>query len=159
MGLLVIIGHVGRVESPRIHLPMVLRQFIETHHGTTPSVFHNGTKKADSESISDATRYPADPGPRGRHRYIAMPSKGRRSNPTHRPRGSKHRPHIAMRRCIASSTNAIWPCGFEPDRGKHRQTAAHYHGRIAYPTLPASPNDRLTESGTSTLMTNGVKKA
>jgi membrane-associated HD superfamily phosphohydrolase len=78
MSQLVIAGHVkdGIEIAKEFGLPAVLRQFIETHHGTTlMEYFYHEAKKQQGEkqgSVSDSEfRYPG-PKPRSKEAAIVM---------------------------------------------------------------------------------------
>lgn len=172
MSLLVIIGHVkDGVEIAReFNLPTVLRQFIETHHGTTliEYFYNEARKKADKQNpISDTEfRYPG-PKPRSKEAAIVMicdaVEGAVRSNPEPSPTRIENIVHtIAMKRLQDGQFDECDLTMRDLNRIEEsiaKSLAAHYHGRIAYPTIPVSPNDRMTDSGTSNLMTNSVKKA
>ncbi len=172
MSLLVIIGHVkDGVEIAReFNLPGVLRPFIETHHGTTliEYFYNEARKKADKQNPISETefRYPG-PKPRSKEAAIVMicdaVEGAVRSNPEPSPTRIENIVHtIAMKRLQDGQFDECDLTMRDLNRIEEsisKSLAAHYHGRIAYPTIPASPNDRLTDSGTSNLMTNSVRKA
>jgi cyclic-di-AMP phosphodiesterase PgpH len=172
MSLLVIIGHVkdGIEIAREFGLPMVLRQFIETHHGTTliEYFYNEARKKADKQNpISDTEfRYPG-PKPRSKEAAIVMicdaVEGAVRSNPDPSSTRIENIVHtIAMRRLQDGQFDECDLTMRDLNRIEEsiaKSLAAHYHGRIAYPTLPATPNDRLSDSGTTAAMANGVKKA
>jgi putative nucleotidyltransferase with HDIG domain len=160
MSQLIIVGHVkdGIEMAKEYALPNVLRQFIETHHGTTLiEHFYHEAKKlktknskgktADSPSESEF-RYPG-PKPRTKEAAIVMLSDtiegAVRSLPEVTPTKVEAVVHnMSMRRlqdgqfdeCDLSLRELS-----QIEASISKILAAHYHGRIAYPTAPDGPNE------------------
>lgn len=158
MSHLIIIGHVkDGIEMAREYgLPGVLRQFIETHHGTTVvEHFYNEAKKLTTKKSKRKTpnepsesefRYPG-PKPRTKEAAIVMLADtvegAVRSLTEVTPTKIDVVVHnMAMRRlqdgqfdeCDLSlrELNQI-------ETSISKTLAAHYHGRIAYPKAPDDP--------------------
>jgi putative nucleotidyltransferase with HDIG domain len=160
MSQLIIVGHVkdGIEMAKEYALPSVLRQFIETHHGTTlVEHFYNEAKKlktknskgkaTDSPSESEF-RYPG-PKPRTKEAAIVMLSDtiegAVRSLPEVTPTKVEAVVHnMSMRRlqdgqfdeCDLSLRELS-----QIETSMSKTLAAHYHGRIAYPTSPDEPGE------------------
>ncbi len=155
MSQLIIVGHVkdGIEMSKEYALPAVLRQFIETHHGTTLiEYFYNEAKrKYDAEQPSDASVGPSEsefryPGPKpltkeaaivmladaveGAVRSLSEPTPTRIETVVH---------NMAVKRlqdgqfdeCDLSLRELS-----QIEASVSKTLAAHYHGRVAYPKPP-----------------------
>jgi cyclic-di-AMP phosphodiesterase PgpH len=165
MSHLIIVGHVkdGIEMAKEYGLPSVLRQFIETHHGTTLiEPFYNEAKKlkaknskgkvTDSPSDSEF-RYPG-PKPRTKEAAIVMLADAAESavrsltevTPT-KIEAVVH--NMAMKRlqdgqfdeCDLSLRELS-----QIEASISKTLAAHYHSRIAYPQPPDMPPGNSTET-------------
>ena len=147
MSQLVIVGHVkdGIEIAKEFGLPSVLRQFIETHHGTTlmEYFYHEAKKKAEEKqsTVSEGEfRYPG-PKPRSREAAIVMLSdaveSAARSLADHTPAKVETLVHtIAMKRLQDGQFDECDLTLRELSRieaSLSKSLAAHHHGRIAYP--------------------------
>ncbi len=155
---LVIIGHVkdGIEMAKEYALPVVLRQFIETHHGTTlVEHFYNEAKKlqvkgakgrSSGEPAESEFRYPG-PKPRTKEAAIVMLADtiegAVRSLADITPSKIDAVVHnMAMKRlqdgqfdeCDMSLRELS-----QIEASISKTLAAHYHGRIAYPQPPDEP--------------------
>jgi hypothetical protein len=157
MSQLIIVGHVkdGIELAKEYGLPAVLRQFIETHHGTTlVEYFYNAAKKKQDEKSGAPSesefRY-AGPKPRTKEAAIVMLADAVegavRSLPEISPTRIETVVHnMAMKRlqdgqfdeCDLSLRELS-----QIETSMSKTLAAHYHGRIQYPTQP----DTLSERG------------
>jgi cyclic-di-AMP phosphodiesterase PgpH len=162
MSHLIIVGHVkdGIEMAKEYGLPSVLRQFIETHHGTTVvEHFYNEAKKLKAkrskgktgDDLSDSEfRYPG-PKPRTKEAAIVMLSDvvegAVRSMPEVTPTKIETVVHnMAMRRlqdgqfdeCDMSLRELS-----QIEASISKTLAAHYHSRIAYPKAPDEPLETL----------------
>ena len=153
MSQLVIVGHVkdGIEIAKEFGLPAVLRQFIETHHGTTlMEYFYNEARKKQDERqtpVSESEfRYPG-PKPRSKEAAIVMLADAAESaartlteaTPT-KIEAMVH--HIAMKRLQDGQFDECELTLRELSRieaGLSKSLAAHHHGRIAYPKLNEPP--------------------
>ena len=160
MSQLIIVGHVkdGIEMAKEYSLPNVLRQFIETHHGTTLiEHFYNEAKKLKTKNSKGKTidkpsesefRYPG-PKPRTKEAAIVMLADtiegAVRSLPEVTPAKVEGVVHtMAMRRlqdgqfdeCDLSLRELS-----QIEASISKTLAAHYHGRIAYPKAPDVPED------------------
>lgn len=165
MSHLIIVGHVkdGIEMAKEYGLPAVIRQFIETHHGTTViEHFYNEAKKLrakktkgkPAEEISDSEfRYPG-PKPRTKEAAIVMLSDAVegavRSLSEITPTKIDAVVHnMAMRRlqdgqfdeCDLSLRELS-----QIETSISKTLAAHYHSRIAYPKAPDEPFETLNLS-------------
>ena len=163
MSLLIIIGHVkdGIEMAREYRLPGVIRQFIETHHGTTlVEHFYNEAKKLKAkktkgkatEGLSESEfRYPG-PKPRTKEAAIVMLSdvveSAIRSLPEITPSKIDTVVHnMAMRRlqdgqfdeCDMSLRELS-----QIENSISKTLAAHYHSRIAYPKAADAPLETLS---------------
>jgi len=152
MSQLVIVGHVkDGIEMAREYgLPTVLRQFIETHHGTTlVEYFYNEAKKLKTQDVKlravdtpseSEFRYPG-PKPRTKEAAIVMLAdaveSAVRSLPEVTPTKIEAVVHnMAMKRlqdgqfdeCDLSLRELS-----QIEASMSKTLAAHHHGRIAYP--------------------------
>jgi len=147
MSQLVIVGHVkDGIEIAREYgLPSVLRQFIESHHGTTlMEYFYNEAKKRQDEKMSPVSeaefRYPG-PKPRTRESAIVMLADAAESacrsmtEPT--PTKIESLVHaIAMKRLQDGQFDECDLTLKELSRieaALAKSLAAHHHSRVAYP--------------------------
>jgi putative nucleotidyltransferase with HDIG domain len=174
MSQLIIVGHVkdGIEMAKEYSLPAVLGQFIETHHGTTVvEYFYNEAKKKHDEKKSSASqdskkaappspppsesefRYPG-PKPRTKEAAIVMLADAVEgavrslgdATPT-RIEAVVH--NMAMKRlqdgqfdeCDLSLRELS-----QIEASTAKTLAAHYHGRIAYPTRPDVPEDATNQT-------------
>jgi putative nucleotidyltransferase with HDIG domain len=161
MSHLIIVGHVkdGIEMAKEYGLPSVLRQFIETHHGTTLiEHFYNEAKKqkaknskgkADDAPSESEFRYPG-PKPRTKEAAIVMLAdtveSAVRSLPDVTPTKIEAVVHnMSMKRlqdgqfdeCDMSLRELS-----QIEASISKTLAAHYHGRIAYPKPPDEPPDK-----------------
>jgi len=163
MSQLVIVGHVkDGIEMAREYsLPAVLRQFIETHHGTTlVEYFYNEARrlktrnsKAASEPSESEFRY-AGPKPRTKEAAIVMLADAAegatRSLAELTPARIETVVHnMAMKRlqdgqfdeCDLSLRELS-----QIEASISKSLAAHYHARIAYPKLPDESEEVPSET-------------
>ena len=165
MSHLIIVGHVkdGIEMAKEYGLPTVLRQFIETHHGTTLiEPFYNEAKKLKAKNSKGKTtdvpaesefRYPG-PKPRTKEAAIVMlvdtSESAVRSLAEVTPTKIEAVVHnMAMRRlqdgqfdeCELSLRELS-----QIEASISKTLAAHYHGRIAYPKPPDEPAEAESES-------------
>jgi putative nucleotidyltransferase with HDIG domain len=160
MSQLIIVGHVkdGMEMAREYGLPAVLRQFIETHHGTTlVEYFYNeAMKKHEQTDLLDVPppsegefRYPG-PRPRAKEAAIVMLADAVEgavrslSEPT--PTKIEAVVHnIAMRRLQDGQFDECDLTFRELSRveaSMSKTVTAHYHGRIAYPNPPEMPPEQ-----------------
>ncbi len=158
MSHLIIVGHVkdGIEMAKEYGLPSVLWQFIETHHGTTlVEHFYNEAKKQKTKTAKQKTaevpsesefRYPG-PKPQTIEAAIVLLSDtvegAVRSLPEVTPTRIEAVVHnMAMRRLQDGQFDE---CNLslrelsQIETSISKTLAAHYHGRIAYPTAPDAP--------------------
>jgi len=140
-------------------LPAVLRQFIETHHGTTlVEFFYSEAKKKQDEKQSPPSesefRY-SGPKPRTKEAAIVMIADAVegavRAMPVElTPTKIEAAVHnIAMKRlqdgqfdeCDLSLRELS-----KIETSISKALAAHYHGRVAYPKAPDEPEDAQSQS-------------
>ena len=153
MSKLIIIGHVNDgIEIAReFGLPSILRQFIETHHGTTlMEYFYNEARKKKGEHESQVSeiefRYPG-PKPRSREAAIVMLAdaveSAARSLSDPGPAKIEALVHsIAMKRLQDGQFDDCDLTLREMsliEASMSKALAAHHHGRIAYPKLEEEP--------------------
>jgi putative nucleotidyltransferase with HDIG domain len=177
MSQLVIVGHVkdGIEMAKEYSLPTVMRQFIETHHGTTLiEYFYNAAKKKHDEKQApgspDAKKeaLPSSPpsesefrytGPKPRTKEAAIVMLGDtvegavRSLTEATPTKIEAVVHnMAMKRLQDGQFDE---CDLslrelsQIETSISKTLAAHYHGRIAYPKAPDVPEGTSTENGKS----------
>jgi putative nucleotidyltransferase with HDIG domain len=159
MSQLIIVGHVkdGIEMAKEFKLPSVLRQFIETHHGTTlVEYFYNeAVKKADEKQSPPSEsefRY-AGPKPRTKEAAIVMLAdtveSAARSLPEVTPTKVEAVVHnMAMKRlqdgqfdeCDMSLRELS-----QIETSVSQTLAAHYHGRVAYPKPPDVPDEKSSQ--------------
>ena len=161
MSQLIIVGHVkdGIEMAKEYGLPAVLRQFIETHHGTTLiEYFYSEAKKKQDEKQSPPSesefRYPG-PKPRTKEAAIVMladtvegavRSMHGELTPT-KIEAAVH--NMAMKRlrdgqldeCELSLRELS-----QIETSISKTLAAHHHGRIAYPKEPDEPQETKSQS-------------
>jgi len=155
MSLLIIIGHVkdGIEVAREFGLPSVLKQFIETHHGTTLiEYFYNEAKKKQDDrqtSVSESEfRYPG-PKPRSKEAAIVMladtsESAARSLTDTSPSKIEAVVHNMAMKRLQDGQFDE---CDLtlrelsKIEAALSKSLAAHHHGRIAYPKSPDEPVD------------------
>jgi len=173
MSQLIIVGHVkdGIEMAKEYSLPNVLRQFIETHHGTTliEHFYHEAkklkTKNSKGKTVDEPSesefRYPG-PKPRTKEAAIVMLAdtiEGTvRSLPEVTPTKVETVVHtMAMRRlqdgqfdeCDLSLRELS-----QIEASISKTLAAHYHGRIAYPKAPDVPEDTQSQAEQSRQKSN-----
>jgi putative nucleotidyltransferase with HDIG domain len=157
MSQLIIVGHVkdGMEMAREYHLPAVLRQFIETHHGTTLiEYFYNEAKKKFNDRESDGLSMPSEsefryagPKPRTKESAIVMLADAAegavRSLPEITPTRVEATVHnMAMKRLQDGQFDE---CDLSLrelsliEASMVKTLAAHYHGRVAYPKPPDEP--------------------
>ncbi len=157
MSQLIIVGHVkdGAELAREYGLPPVLRQFVETHHGTTlVEFFYNAAKKKRSEQSTTFDAEPSEsefryagPKPRTKEAAIVMLADGVESSvrslgevTVGKIESVVH--NMAMKRlqdgqfdeCDLSLRELS-----QIEESITKTLVAHYHGRIAYPTSPDKP--------------------
>jgi putative nucleotidyltransferase with HDIG domain len=157
MSQLIIVGHVkdGLELAEEYGLPMVLRQFIETHHGTTlVEYFYNEALKQHEQNGSIDTTPPAEsefrylgPRPRSKEAAIVMLADAVEGavRALTEPTSTKievvvH--NMAMKRLQDGQFDECDLSLRELSRIEASMTKtvlAHYHGRIAYPKPPEVP--------------------
>lgn len=155
MSQLIIVGHVkdGIEMAKEYGLPAVLRQFIETHHGTTlVEYFFNEAKKKQDQTKSTPSesefRY-TGPRPRTKEAAIVMLSDtvegAVRSLSEVTPTKIETVVHnMAMKRL---QDDQFDECDLslrdlhQIEASISKTLAAHYHGRIAYPKAPDEPEE------------------
>jgi len=160
MSQLIIVGHVkdGMELAREYGLPSVLRQFIETHHGTTlVEYFYNEAKKKydedQTEPSESAFRY-VGPKPKTKEAAIVMLADtiegAVRSLPEAAPTKIEAVAHnMAMKRlqdgqfdeCDLSLRELS-----KIEAGISKALAGHYHGRVTYPKAPHIPEDMQVSS-------------
>ena len=164
MSQLIIVGHVkdGVEMAKEFGLPIVLRQFIETHHGTTlvepfyyearrkyeePGPGGAGKKPIETPPSESEFRY-AGPRPRSREAAIVMladavESATRSLSDITLAKVETVVHNIAMKRLEDGQFDE---CDLtlrelsQIEASMSKSLAAHYHGRIAYPTAPDAPS-------------------
>ena len=164
MSHLIIVGHVkdGIEMAKEYNLPSVLRQFIQTHHGTTVvEHFYNEAKKQAKKSKGKNIEEPPDsefryPGPKPRTKEAAIVMLADtvegavRSLPEITPTKIEAVVHnMAMRRlqdgqfdeCDLSLRELS-----QIEKSISKILAAHYHSRIAYPKAPDEPLETQSKS-------------
>ncbi len=160
MSQLVIVGHVkdGIEIAREFGLPAVLRQFIETHHGTTliEYFYHEAKKKQDDKQapVSETEfRYPG-PKPKSKEAAIVMLSdtveSAVRSLGELTPARVETVVHnMAMKRLQDGQFDE---CDLtlrelsQIEKGIAKALAAHHHGRIVYPKSPEEPIDMPSQT-------------
>lgn len=149
MSLLIIVGHVkdGIELAREYHLPINVRQFIETHHGTTlvEYFYHAARQQSDAQDAplpsEHEYRYPG-PKPQTREAAILMICDGVESAIRALPDPTPQRIEslvykIAQKRLLDGQFNE---CGVTLselhtiEQSVVKTVTAMYHGRIKYPT-------------------------
>jgi putative nucleotidyltransferase with HDIG domain len=173
MSQLIIVGHVkdGIEMAKEYALPNVLRQFVETHHGTTlvEHFYHEAKKlktknskgKTPDEPSESEFRYPG-PKPLIKEAAIVMLADtiegAVRSLPEVTPTKVEAVVHtMAMRRlqdgqfdeCDLSLRELS-----QIEKSISKTLAAHYHGRIAYPKPPDAPEETKSHAEQSKQKSN-----
>lgn len=162
MSQLVIVGHVkdGIEIAREFGMPSVLRQFIETHHGTTLiEYFYNEAKKQAQKPgsvLESEFRYPG-PKPKTKEAAIVMladsSESATRSLPEITPTRIEAVVHnIAMKRLQDGQFDECDLTLKELSRIEStlsKSLAAHHHGRIAYPTPADQPPPKPENNGAS----------
>jgi len=158
MSQLIIIGHVkdGSEMAKEYKLPAVLRQFVETHHGTTlVEYFYSQPKKRhDSGPISESEFRYAGPKPRTKEAAIVMLADtvegAVRSLADVTPTKIEAVVHnMAMKRLQDGQFDECDMSLKELsliEASITKTLSAHYHGRIAYPKAPNIPEDMQVSS-------------
>ncbi len=158
MSQLIIVGHVkdGIEMAKEYGLPAVLRQFIETHHGTTlVEYFYNEAKKKkqqkagrESAPAESEFRY-SGPKPRTKEAAIVMladvvEGAVRSVKEVTPPKIEAVVHNMAMKRLQDGQFDE---CDLtlrelsKIETAMSKALAAHYHGRIAYPERPEVTNE------------------
>jgi putative nucleotidyltransferase with HDIG domain len=161
MSQLIIVGHVkdGVEMAKEFGLPNVLRQFVETHHGTTlvEPFYHEARKKyeepmaagkkpVESPPSESEFRY-AGPKPKSKEAAIVMLADAVEGAIRSLPEVTLARVeavvhNIAMKRLQDGQFDE---CDLtlrelsQIETTISKSLAAHYHGRVAYPTAPDAP--------------------
>lgn len=170
MSQLIIVGHVkdGVEMAKEFGLPNVLHQFIETHHGTTlvEPFYHEARKKYEEPAVGKKPmeapptesefRY-AGPKPKSKEAAIIMLADAvegavRSLTEVTLAKVETVVHNIAMRRLQDGQFDE---CDLtlrelsQIETSMSKSLAAHYHGRIAYPTAPDVPSsaERPPKSG------------
>jgi putative nucleotidyltransferase with HDIG domain len=170
MSQLIIVGHVkdGIEIAKEYGLPVVLRQFIETHHGTTlVEPFYNEAKKKHD--------VPASKESSGRKHRQAPPSESEFRYAGPKPR-TKEGAIVMLADTVESATRSLaeaTPAKIEAvvhnmamkrlqdgqfdecdlslrelhqiEASMSKTLAAHYHGRVVYPKAPDEPENAQSE--------------
>jgi putative nucleotidyltransferase with HDIG domain len=163
MSQLIIAGHVkDGIEMAREYsLPAVLRQFIETHHGTTLiEYFYNEAKKKHDEKESEGSPRPSEsefryagPKPRTKEAAIVMLADATEGavraltevTPT-RIEAAVH--NMAMKRLQDGQFDE---CDLSLrelsliEASIAKTLAAHYHGRVVYPKPSDAPKEPIPQ--------------
>ncbi|HNS20177.1 MAG TPA: HDIG domain-containing protein [Sedimentisphaerales bacterium] len=166
MSQLIIVGHVkdGVEMAKEFGLPAVLRQFIESHHGTTlvEPFYHEARRKYEDQELDESGRKPienppsesefryAGPKPRAKEAAIVMLSDAvegavRSLSEVTLAKVEAVVHNIAMKRLQDGQFDE---CDLtlrelsQIEASLSKSLAAHYHGRIAYPTAPDAPPPR-----------------
>ena len=170
MSQLIIVGHVkdGVEMAKEFGLPAVLRQFIESHHGTTlvEPFYHEARRKYEDQELDESGRKPienppsesefryAGPKPRAKEAAIVMLSDAvegavRSLSEVTLAKVEAVVHNIAMKRLQDGQFDE---CDLtlrelsQIEASLSKSLAAHYHGRIAYPTAPDAPAPRPERS-------------
>jgi putative nucleotidyltransferase with HDIG domain len=167
MSQLIIVGHVkDGIEMAREYgLPAVLRQFIETHHGTTVTeYFYNEAKKKHNKKESEGSPGPSEsefryagPKPRTKEAAIVMLADAvegtvrslNEAIPT-RIEAAVH--NMAMKRLQDGQFDECELSLRELsliEASLAKSLAAHYHGRVAYPKAASGPKQSSSQGNRS----------
>ena len=175
MSQLVIVSHVkdGIEMAKEYGLPAVLRQFIETHHGTTlVEYFYNEAKKKHDEKQPVGSPPPSEsefryagPKPRTKEAAIVMLTDSVESAVRALPEVTPPRieavvHNMAMKRlqdgqfdeCDLSLRELS-----QIEASISKTLAAHYHGRIAYPTRADMPAESISQKASTTQIREQVE--
>jgi putative nucleotidyltransferase with HDIG domain len=159
MSQLIIVGHVkdGVEMAKEFGLPNVLRQFIESHHGTTlvEPFYHEAKRKYEDQGPGKPIETPpsesefryAGPKPKAKEAAIIMLADAvegavRSLGEVSLAKVEAVVHNIAMRRLQDGQFDE---CDLtlrelsQIEASLSKSLAAHYHGRIAYPTAPDAP--------------------
>ena len=160
MSQLIIAGHIkdGMELAKEYGLPAVLRQFIETHHGTTLiEYFYNEAVKQHEQNDSSDSPVPSEgefryPGPKPRTKEAAIVMLADavegavRTLPEATPNKIEAVVHnMAMKRLQDGQFDECDLSLRELSRieaSMSKTIAAHHHGRIAYPKPPDMPPEQ-----------------
>jgi len=164
MSQLIIVGHVkdGVEMAKEFGLPNVLRQFVETHHGTTlvEPFYHEARRKYEEPGPGGTSRKTIEPPPtESEFRYAGPKPKTKEAAivmladavegavrslsdvTVAKCEGVVH--NIAMKRLQDGQFDecdlTLRELSLIED-SMSKSLAAHYHGRIAYPTAPDAPS-------------------
>jgi hypothetical protein len=164
MSQLIIVGHVkdGTEMAKEFGLPNVLHQFIETHHGTTlvEPFYHEARRKYEEPGLGGAGRKPieappsesefryAGPRPKSKEAAIVMLADAVEG-------ASRSLSDVTLAKCETVVHNIAMKrledgqfdeCDLTLrelsliEASMSKSLAAHYHGRVAYPTAPDAPS-------------------
>jgi putative nucleotidyltransferase with HDIG domain len=150
MSQLIITGHVkdGKEIAKEYKLPAVLRQFIETHHGTTlVEYFYDQAKKktGDKEQPPSESEYRyVGPRPRTKEAAIVMLADAVESAARSLPEISPAKIETVVRNVSMKrmQDGQFDECDMtfgelaKVQKSMVKTLSAHYHGRIAYPQQP-----------------------
>jgi putative nucleotidyltransferase with HDIG domain len=162
MSQLIIVGHVkdGIEMAKEYSLPAVLRQFIETHHGTTlvEYFFSEAKKKQDGKQPTPSESEFRYVGPKPRTKEAAIVMLADTAEGTVRSMSGDLTPakietavhNMAMKRlqdgqfdeCELSLRELS-----QIEASISKTLAAHHHGRIAYPKAPDEGEDEQSQTG------------
>jgi putative nucleotidyltransferase with HDIG domain len=161
MSQLIIVGHVkdGIEMAKEYSLPAVLRQFIETHHGTTlvEYFFSEAKKKTDGKQPTPSESEFRYVGPKPRTKEAAIVMLADTAEGAVRSMSGDLTPakietavhNISMKRlqdgqfdeCELSLRELS-----QIEASISKTLAAHHHGRIAYPKAPDEGEDKQSQS-------------
>jgi len=156
MSQLVIVGHVkDGIEIAREYgLPAVLRQFIETHHGTTLiEYFYNEALKKQGDKDAPVSemdfRYPG-PKPRTKEAAIVMLADTIESAVRSTTELTPTRIEVIVHNMVMKrlQDGQFDECDLtlrelsQIESSMAKSLAAHYHGRVAYPKSPDKPPEK-----------------
>jgi len=156
MSQLIIVGHVkDGIEIAREYgLPAVLRQFIETHHGTTLiEYFYNEALKKQTDKDGPVSemdfRYPG-PKPRTKEAAIVMLADTIESAVRSTTEATPTRIEVIVHNMVMKrlQDGQFDECDLtlrelsRIESSLAKSLAAHYHGRVAYPQAPDKPPEK-----------------
>ena len=163
MSQLIIVGHVkdGVEMAKEFALPNVLRQFIETHHGTTlvEPFYHEARRKYEESGPGGTSRKTIEPPPsESEFRYAGPKPKTKEAAIVmlaDAVEGAvRSLSDVTLAKCEAVVHNIAMKrlqdgqfdeCDLtlrelsQIEDSMSKSLAAHYHGRVAYPTAPDAP--------------------
>jgi hypothetical protein len=163
MSQLIIVGHVkDGIEMAREYsLPAVLRQFIETHHGTTLiEYFYNEARKKHDEKESEGSSWPSEsefryagPKPRTKEAAIVMLADAVEGTVRALPEAIPTRIEAAVHNMAMKrlQDGQFDECDLSLrelsliEASMAKTLAAHYHGRVAYPKSPYAPKEPVLQ--------------